>query len=58
MRTIKPEQFCPNFFKVDDCYPKRMWRLSRNIALRYDKRYWSVCYELRYSMIDYIANAF
>ena len=57
-RITKPEIFSLNFFKTDDTYPKRLWRLSKNIALRYDKTFWSYCYELRDCINDYLNNSF
>ena len=43
---------------MDDSYPKRMWRLSKNIALRYNSKYWSNCFELKDSLLDYIGNSY
>ena len=56
--VLKPEQFSLNHFKMDDSYPKRLWRLSKNLALRNNNKYWSICYEIRYSLIDYLGNKF
>ena len=45
-----------NHQKVDVSYPKRMWRLSKNITLRYNREYFSFCYELQDTLLDYIYN--
>jgi len=46
--------FSFNHFKIDNSYPQRIWRLSKNSVLKYDKKYWSYCYELKDSVIDYL----
>ena len=56
IHIMKPEIFSLNYFKVDDSYPKRLWRLSKNLALRYDKNYWSFCFEFRDAILDYLAQ--
>ena len=58
-RIVKPQIFSLNFIPgIDDSYPKRVWRLSKNITLKYNKRYWSYCYELKDCLIDYLANSY
>ena len=48
--------FSFNHYKVDDSYPKRLWRLSKNCALKYDQKYWSYCYELKDCLLDYLKD--
>ena len=57
-RIIKPDIFSMVAQKVDDSYPKRLWRLSKNIALRYNSKYWSNCFELKDTLLDYIGNSY
>jgi hypothetical protein len=57
-RIRKPDIFSLANQKVDDSYPKRMWRLSKNIALRYNQRYWSMCFELKDCLLDYLNNSY
>ena len=55
-RVIKPAIFSFNHVNLDDSYPKRLWRLSKNITLRYHQRYWAHCYELKDCLLDYLNN--
>ena len=57
-RIIKPDIFSMMSQKVDDSYPKRMWRLSKNVTLRYNSKYWSNCFELKDCLLDYIRNSY
>lgn len=57
-RISKPDIFCIAWHKIDDSYPKRLWRLSKNVSLRYNQKYWSNCFELRDCLLDYINNSY
>lgn len=46
--------FSFNHYKIDDSYPKRLWRLSKNCILKYDQKYWSYCYELKDCLLDFL----
>lgn len=58
MRIKDPAIFSQNFHKLDAVYPKRLWRLSKNLTLLYDKKYWSHCYEQRDGLLSYLKNSY
>lgn len=57
-RITKPLIFTLNFITLDDSYPKRLWRLCKNYTLKYDKKYWANCYELRDGLHSYLNNSY
>lgn len=52
----KPDIFTLDFLKRDDSYPKRLSRLTKNLALRNNKQYWSNCFELRDALNEYLSQ--
>lgn len=50
----KPDIFTLDFLKRDDSYPKRLSRLTKNLALRNNKQYWSNCFELRDALTEFL----
>lgn len=53
---VKPAIFSFNHYHLDDSYPKRLGRISKNLSLRYRKQYWAFCYELKDALLDYVNN--
>ena len=52
----KPDIFTLDFLKRDDSYPKRLARLTKNLALRNNKAYWSNCFELRDALTEFLSQ--
>jgi hypothetical protein len=55
-RITKPSIFSLNHQNVDETYPKRLWRISKNLSLRYQNQWWAFCYELKDIFLDYLNN--
>jgi hypothetical protein len=39
---------------MDDSYAKRLWRISKNINLKYNKNYFKFCYGLKDNLLEYL----